>query len=317
MLEPRRKAEKALLSVVQEAYVHGVSTRKVDELVESMGIQGLSKSEVSRICKELDDVVQDFKNRPLEGMYPYLWLDATFPKVREGGRVQSMAFVIAIGVRDTGEREVLGFDIGTSEDGSFWLTFIRSLVARGLRGVQLAISDAHEGLRSAIGSALTGATWQRCRVHTMRNILSQVPRASQAMVSSIVRTIFAQPTQEAAKQQLSVVVEQLQEKFPKAMNVLERAEEDVLAYMAFPKEHWKQICSTNPLERLNRELRRRFDVVGIFPNRESVVRLGGAILQEQSDEWVVARRYFSRESMAKLTGNDEQQLLAPTSVLHK
>jgi putative transposase len=200
ILEPRRKAEKALLSVVQEAYVHGVSTRKVDELVESMGIHGLSKSEVSRICKELDDVVQDFKNRPLEGAYPYLWLDATFPKVREGGRVQSMAFVIAIGVRDTGEREVLGFDIGTSEDGSFWLTFIRSLVARGLRGVQLVISDAHEGLRSAIGSALTGATWQRCRVHTMRNILSQVPRASQSMVSSIVRTIFAQPTQEAAKQ---------------------------------------------------------------------------------------------------------------------
>ncbi|EPZ52742.1 IS256 family transposase, partial [Alicyclobacillus acidoterrestris] len=184
------------------AYVHGVSTRKVDELVESMGIQGISKSEVSRICKELDEVVQEFKNRPLEGTYPYLWLDATFPRVREGGRVQSMAFVIAIGVRDTGEREVLGFDIGTSEDGSFWLTFIRSLVARGLRGVQLVISDAHEGLRSAIGSALTGATWQRCRVHTMRNILSQVPRASQPMVSSIVRTIFAQPTQETAKQQL-------------------------------------------------------------------------------------------------------------------
>ncbi|EPZ51599.1 IS256 family transposase, partial [Alicyclobacillus acidoterrestris] len=223
-----------------------VSTRKVDELVESMGIQGISKSEVSRICKELDDVVQDFKNRPLEGTYPYLWLDATFPKVREGGRVQSMAFVIAIGVRNTGEREVLGFDIGTSEDGAFWLTFIRSLIARGLRGVQLVISDAHEGLRSAIASALTGATWQRCRVHTMRNILSQVPRASQAMVSSIVRTIFAQPTQEAAKQQLSVVVKQLQGKFPKAMGVLERAEEDVLAYMGFPKEHWKQICSTNP-----------------------------------------------------------------------
>ncbi|WEH12048.1 IS256 family transposase [Alicyclobacillus fastidiosus] len=317
ILEPRRKAEKALLAVVQEAYVHGVSTRKVDELVESLGIQGISKSEVSRICKELDDVVQSFKNRPLEGAYPYVWLDATFPKVREGGRVQSMAFVIAIGVRDTGEREVLGFDIGTSEDGSFWLTFIRSLVARGLSGVQLAISDAHEGLRNAIGSALTGATWQRCRVHTMRNILSQVPRASQQMVSSIVRTIFAQPTQETAKQQLAVVLEQLQAKFPKAMNVLERAEEDVLAYMAFPKEHWKQICSTNPLERLNRELRRRFDVVGIFPNRDSVVRLGGAILQEQNDEWVVARRYFSRESMAKLTGTDEQQLLAPTSVLHK
>ena len=315
ILEPRRRAEKALLSVVQEAYIHGVSTRKVDELVESLGIGGISKSEVSRICKELDDVVQEFKSRPLEGEFPYLWLDATFPKVREGGRVQSMAFVIAIGVKATGEREVLGFDIGTSEDGSFWLTFMRSLISRGLRGVKLAISDAHEGLRTAIASTLVGATWQRCRVHVMRNILSQVPRSSQAMVSSIIRTIFAQPTQEMAKQQLAGVVSQLKGRFPKAMDILEQSQEDVLAYMAFPKEHWRQICSTNPLERLNREIRRRSDVVGIFPNRESVVRLIGAILQEQHDEWIVARRYFSRESMARLTGN--QELLEPASVLHK
>jgi transposase-like protein len=315
LLEPRRRAEKALLSVVQEAYVHGVSTRKVDELVESLGISGISKSEVSRICKELDDVVQAFKNRPLEGEFPYIWLDATFPKVREGGRVQTMAFVIAIGVKSTGEREVLGFDLGTSEDGSFWLTFLRSLVARGLRGVKLAISDAHEGLRAAIETVLVGSTWQRCRVHVMRNVLSQVPKSSQAMVSSIVRTIFAQPTQEAAKQQLSLVVQQLEGRFPKAMGVLKRAEEDVLAYMGFPREHWKQICSTNPLERLNREIRRRMEVVGIFPNRDAVIRLVGAILQEQHEEWIVGRRYFSRESMAKLTG--EQTLLAPTSILQK
>ncbi|CAM4005093.1 Mutator family transposase [Alicyclobacillus pomorum] len=220
-----------------------MSTRKVDELVESLGIGGISKSEVSRICKELDDVVQAFKDRPLEGEYPYVWLDATFPKVREGGRVQSMAFVIAIGVKATGEREVLGFDLGTSEDGSFWLTFLRSLVARGLRGVKLAISDAHEGLRAAIETTLVGATWQRCRVHVIRNVLSQVPKSSQAMVSSIVRTIFAQPTQEAAKEQLALVVEQLKSRFPKAMDVLQRAEDDVLAYMAFPREHWRKICS--------------------------------------------------------------------------
>jgi putative transposase len=304
-----------LLNVIQEAYVHGVSTRKVDELVESLGIGGISKSEVSRICKELDEVVQAFKNRPLEGEFPYVWLDATFPKVREGGRVQSMAFVIAIGVKATGEREVLGFDIGTSEDGSFWLTFLRSLVARGLKGVKLAISDAHEGLRAAIETTLVGATWQRCRVHAMRNVLSQVPKSSQAMVSSIVRTIFAQPTQEAAKEQLALVVKQLKSRFPKAMDVLQQAEEDVLAYMAFPREHWRQICSTNPLERLNREIRRRMDVVGIFPNRDSVIRLVGTILQEQDEEWSIGRRYFSLESIAKVTGN--QALLAQTSVLHK
>ena len=194
LLEPRKRAEKALLSVVQEAYIHGVSTRKVDELVESLGMKGISKSEVSRICKELDDVVIAFKERPLEGQFPYVWLDATFPKVREGGRVRSMALVVAIGVRETGDREVLGFDLGMSEDGSFWLEFLRKLVARGLRGVQLAISDAHEGLRRAIEQVLVGATWQRCRVHFMRNVLSQVPKSSQSMVSSILRTIFAQPS---------------------------------------------------------------------------------------------------------------------------
>jgi len=316
LLEPRKRAEKALLSVVQEAYIHGVSTRKVDELVESLGMKGISKSEVSRICRELDEVVMAFKERPLEGQFPYVWLDATFPKVREGGRVRSMAFVVAIGIRETGDREVLGFDLGMSEDGSFWLEFLRKLVARGLRGVQLAISDAHEGLRRAIEQVLVGATWQRCRVHFMRNVLSQVPKSSQSMVSSIIRTIFAQPSQEAAVMQLRQVAQQLRGKFPKAMDILEQAESDVLAYMAFPREHWRQIHSTNPLERLNREIRRRSDVVGIFPNRESVIRLIGAILIEQQDEWTVARRYFSLESMAKIV-NWEQVPLASTTLLQK
>lgn len=226
-----------------------------------------------------------------------------------------MAFVIAIGVKSTGEREVLGFDLGTTEDGAFWLTFLRSLVARGLKGVKLAIRDAHPGLRAAIEQVLVGATWQRCRVHLMRNILSQVPGSSQGMVSSIIRTVFAQPIQEAAREQLRLVVSQLRNRFPKAMEILQEAEDDVLAYMAFPREHWRQICTTNPLERLNREIARRIDVVGIFPNRDAVIRLGGAILQEQHEEWIVARRYFSLESMAKLTGNST--LLAPTSVLQK
>jgi len=220
LLEPRRRAEKALLSVVQEAYVHGVSTRKVDELVEAMGMRGISKSEVSRICKELDEVVLNFKERPLDGVYPYVWLDATFPKVREGGRVRNMALVLAIGVRDNGEREVLGFDIGLCEDGAFWTGFLRGLVARGLRGVELVISDAHEGLKQAIEQVLTGATWKRCRVHVMRNILSQVPKSYQGMVSAIIRTIFAQPSYEAAKSQLQRVVDELSGRFPKAMEIL-------------------------------------------------------------------------------------------------
>lgn len=316
LLEPRRRAEKALLAVVQEAYVHGVSTRKVDELVEALGMRGISKSEVSRICKELDEVVLSFKERPLDGAYPYVWLDATFPKVREGGRVRNMALVLAIGVRDNGEREVLGFDLGLCEDGAFWTDFLRRLAARGLRGVELVISDAHEGLKQAIEQVLTGATWQRCRVHVMRNILSQVPKSSQGMVSAIIRTIFAQPSYEAAKSQLKRVVDELSGRFPKAMEILKEAEEDVLAYMTFPKAHWQRIHSTNPLERLNREIRRRTDVVGIFPNRDSVIRLAGAILLEQQDEWSVGRRYFSLESMRQLTGKTVQPL-APAAVLQK
>ncbi len=276
ILEPKRRAEQALVAVVQEAYFKGVSTRKVDDLVRALGLDGISKSEVSRLCQRIDEQVRQFKERPLEREFPYVWLDATFPKVREGGRVQTMALVVAIGVTETGEREVLGFDVGTSEDGTFWTEFLRSLKARGFRGVRHVISDAHVGLRQAISEVLTGATWQRCKVHTIRNVLSQVPKKEQSMVASIIRTIFTQPTQEAAREQLRRVVAELRGRFPKAMAILEAAEEDVLAFMALPVEHWRQICSTNPLDRLNREMRRRVDVVGIFPNRDSVLRLAGA-----------------------------------------
>lgn len=315
LLEPRRRSERALLSVIQEAYVHGISTRKVDELVKSLGMEGISKSEISRICQELDESVRAFRERSLEGTYPYVWLDATFPKVREGGRVLGMALVIAIGVRETGERQVLGFDVGMSEDGAFWTTFLRGLVARGLRGVQLAISDAHEGLRQAIQTALIGASWQRCRVHVMRNVLSPVPRRSQGMVSAIIKTIFAQENHQEATQQATVVVMELKERFPKAMEVLERALDDVPMYMDFPTEHWKQISSTNPLERVNREIRRRTDVVGIVPNRLSTIRLTDPLLQEMHEDWMVTKRYFSQESMAKLRMGDAPQLTAESLLL--
>ena len=311
-LEPRRRSEKALLAVVQEAYVLGVSTRKVDDLVQALGLNGISKSEVSRICKELDEAVERFRNRPLSGTYPYLWLDATYLKVREDGRVVSMALVVAVGVRATGEREVLGLDLGPSEDGAFWLGFLRHLTARGLRGTQLVISDAHVGLREAIGAALIGATWQRCRVHFMRNVLSQVHKSAQPMVAATVRTIFAQPNQEEARRQLARVAEGLQGRFPRVSEMLLETEEEILAYMAFPTEHWRQIHSTNPLERLNKEIKRRADVVGIFPNHESVIRLVGAVLAEQHDEWAVGRRYFSQESMKKLGDRAD---LEPTLLL--
>lgn len=281
LLEPRRKAEKALVSVLQEAYVLGVSTRKVDDLVKSLGMSGVSKSEVSRVCADLDEVVAAFRNRPLEGVYPYLWLDATYLKVRENGRVLNMAMVIAVGVRETGEREVLGHDLGPAEDGAFWLTFLRSLVARGLRGVQLVISDAHEGLQQAITAALASASWQRCRVHFLRNALSLVPKGAQPMVAGVIRTVFSQPDLATARDQLTKAVDTLQGRYPRVADLLEQAAEDVLAHMAFPSEHRRQIHSTNPLERLNKEIKRRTDVVGIFPNREAALRLVGAILAEQ------------------------------------
>ena len=318
-LEPRRRSEQALASVIQEAYVLGVSTRKVDELVRAMGMTGISKSEVSRICKDLDERARAFRERELDGEYPYVWLDAKYLKVREGDRVVSMALVVATGVRRSGEREVLGCDIGLSEDAPFWTEFLRSLKTRGLKGVRLVISDAHEGLRQAIAAVLVGASWQRCRVHFMRNILSQVPNKFQAMAAAMIRTIFAQPTKKDALLQLTQVAESLQAQFPKAAEMLHAAAEDILAYMSFPTEHWRQIHSTNPLERLNREIGRRADVVSIFPNRGSVLRLVGAVLSEQNDEWIAApRRYFSQESMAKIyaggvTQNDAPPALSPSN----
>ena len=304
LLDPRKRAERALVAVVQEAYVQGVSTRRVDDLVQALGMNGISKSQVSRICKELDTEVELFRNRRLEGRYPYVWLDATFLKVRHQGRVVSMAVVIAIGVRDSGEREVLGVDVGPSEDGAFWLQFLRGLVARGLTGVQLVVSDAHLGLKGAIAAVLQGASWQRCRVHFVRNALALVPKSAAQMVAATIRTAFVQPDVASAQESWRRVAESFQARFPRLSNLLDEAEEDVLAYLAFPQEHWRQIWSNNPLERLNKEVKRRTDVVGIFPNEAAVIRLVGAVLAEQHDEWQISRRYFSAESLAKLNTDD-------------
>lgn len=301
LLEPRTRAERALVAVIQEAYVQGVSTRRVDALVQALGMTGISKSQVSRLCQELDAVVEQFRMRRLSGPYPYLWLDATFVKAGQEGRVVSIAVVIAVGVRQSGEREVLGFDVGPSEDGAFWHSFLRGLVARGLSGVQLAVSDAHQGLKAAIGAVLGGASWQRCRVHFVRNALALVPKGMQPLVASTIRTVFAQPDPAQAREQWRRVADGFRAKWPRLAKLLDGAEADVLAYLAFPPEHWRQIWSTNPLERLNKEVKRRSDVVGIFPNDAAVSRLVGAILSEQHDEWLAGRRYFSTESLAKLT----------------
>ena len=308
LLEPRKRAERALVAVVQEAYVQGVSTRRVDDLVQALGIAGISKSQVSRLCQELDIEVERFRTRRLEGPYPYLWLDATFLKVRREGRVVSLAVVIAIAVRATGEREVLGLDVGPSEDGAFWLQFLRGLVARGLVGVQLVISDAHEGLKGAIAAVLQGASWQRCRVHFVRNALAHVPKSAAPMVAATIRTAFAQPDPTAAHEQWRKVADSFRPRFPRLTALLDEAEADVLGYLTFPPEHWRQIWSTNPLERLNREIKRRTDVVGIFPNPEAAIRLVGAVLAEQHDEWQASRRYFSAESLAKLEGKEAEAL---------
>jgi putative transposase len=312
-LEPRRRAERALVAVIQQAYIEGVSTRKIDDLVQAMGLSGIDKSAVSRMCSELDAAVSAFRTRPLDGVYPYIWLDALYLKVRQNHRIVSMAVVIAIGVRESGERSILDLDIGASEEAAFWTSFLRRLVERGLRGVELAISDAHLGVQDAIRSVLSGASWQRCRVHTMRNILAHVSQRDKTMVAAAIRTIFAQPTITEARRQLREVLPTLEGRWPKAAAVLEGAADDVLAYMAFPAAHWSRIDSTNPLERLNREVKRRTEVVGVFPDTASVLRLVGSVLIELDDEWQVERRYFSQQSMqARLPSLGEERSIGAT-----
>ena len=301
LLEPRRRAEQALVQVVAQCYVEGVSTRRVEDIVQAMGIDRMSKSQVSELAKTLDQKVEAFRNRPLDaGPYSYMWVDALTQKVREGGRVVNVSVVIATAVNANGNREVLGLDVVTTEDGAGWTAFLRGLVARGLCGVQLVISDAHEGLKAAICAVLPGATWQRCRTHFARNLHTKVPKAAQPMVSALLRTIFEQPDAASTRAQHGRVVEQLHSlKLTDAAGMLTDATDELLAFSAFPAEHWRQIRSNNPQERLNKEIRRRTDVVGIFPDRKSIVRLIGAVLAEQNDEWAVARRYMSAESLAK------------------
>jgi putative transposase len=299
-LEPRRMAEKALTAVIQEAYIQGVSTRSVDDLVKALGMSGISKSQVSRLCAEIDERVTAFLERPLEGDWPYLWIDATYLKVRQNGRIVSVAVIVAVGVNTDGRREVLGMDIGPSEAEPFWTAFLRKLARRGLRGVKLVISDAHEGLKAAIAKILS-ATWQRCRVHFMRNALAHAGKSGRRVVSAFVATAFAQNDAESAKQQWRRVADQLRPKLPKLAALMDEAEPDVLAYMTFPSQHRAKLHSTNPLERLNGEIKRRTEVVGIFPNEAAITRLVGAILLEQNDEWAVQRsRYMTLETIAPI-----------------
>jgi putative transposase len=300
LLEPRRRAERALVAVVAECYVRGVSTRRVDGLIKTLGIEGISKSRVSEMAKDLDEMVAAFRNRPLDGgPYTYVWIDALTQKVREAGRIQSVAALVATGVNAAGYREILGLDLVTSEDGAGWTAFCRGLVARGLAGVRLVISDAHPGLKDAIASTLPGASWQRCRTHFLRNLLTKVPKSAGPFVATLVRSIFMQPDADAVWAQFHRVIEQLEERFPAAAEMLEAAGPEILAFTSFPFAHWKQIWSNNPQERLNKEIRRRTDVVGIFPNREAAIRLIGAVLAEQHDEWQVVRRYMGAETLAK------------------
>jgi putative transposase len=308
-LEPRRTAEKALVAVIQEAYVHGVSTRSVDDLVKAMGAGGMSKSQVSRLCAEIDTRVNAFLSRPLEGAWPYLWLDATYIKVRECGRIISRAVIVAVAVNSDGKREVLGIATGPSEAETFWTDFLRSLADRGLRGIKLVIADDHKGLRAA-ARRVFNAGLQRCRVHWMRNALAHAPAKQRAAVAAMLKTIFAQETKAEAMAQWNVVADALREKQPKLSAMMDASREDVLAYMDFPKDHWPQISSTNPLERLNREIKRRSDVVGIFPNDAAIIRLVGALMLETNDEWTVARRYMSLETLARLTHTDTVRLPA-------
>ncbi|HOW47135.1 MAG TPA: IS256 family transposase [Rubrivivax sp.] len=308
-LEPRRTAEKALAAVIQEAYIQGISTRSVDELVKALGMSGVSKSEVSRLCAELDERVTAFLERPIEGDWPYLWIDATYVKTREAGRIVSVAVIVAVGVNTDGQRQVLGMKVGASEAEPFWTEFLRSLMRRGLRGVKLVISDSHEGIKAAIAKVLK-ATWQRCRVHFMRNALAHAAKTQRRMVSAAIATVFAQDSAKDAHAQWQVVADQLRGKFAKIGDLMDRAEHEVLAYMDFPRAHWLQIHSTNPLERLNAEIKRRTNVVGIFPNDKAITRLVGAMLLEQSDEWALQRRYMQLEGLHSLSDTAQPRLAA-------
>ncbi len=308
-LEPRRMAEKALTAVIQEAYIQGISTRSVDDLVKAMGMSGISKSQVSRLCEEIDVKVKAFLDRPIEGEWPYVWVDATYLKVRRGGRIVSVAVIIAVGVNSDGRREVLGMEVGTSEAEPIWTEFLRRLTRRGLRGVKLVVSDAHEGIKAAVSKVLN-ATWQRCRVHFMRNVLAHAGKSGRRVVSAFIATAFAQETPAAASAQWRSVADQIRPKVPKLATIMDEAEDDVLAYMTFPKEHRAKLHSTNPIERLNGEIKRRTEVVGIFPNDEAIVRLVGALLMEANDEWTVQRgRYLTLETMAQMS--DDPQISLP------
>lgn len=311
LLERRRRIDQALFAVVMEAYLHGVSTRKVDDLVKALGADtGISKSEVSRICKDLDTEVAAFRDRSLKDTtYPYVFLDATYCKARVNHRVVSQAIVVAVGVSADGRREVLGMDVGDSEDGAFWTAFLRGLKARGLTGVQLVISDAHAGLKQAIATVFIGASWQRCRVHFMRNVLAVVPKGNAEMVAAAIRTVFAQPDAASVREQFDDIATKLDRMLPKVAAMMRDAKDDLLAFTAFPQAHWRQLWSTNPLERTNKEIKRRTDVVGVFPNPAALLRLAGSVLIEQHDEWAASdRRYFSERSMALLTTTNTNEI---------
>jgi len=306
ILEPRRLLEKALTAVIQEAWINGVSTRRVEELVQAMGMTGISKSQVSKLCKEIDERVASFLERPLEGEWPYVWLDATYLKVRQGGRTVSVAAIIAVAANTDGRREIIGLSIGDSEAMVFWMEFLRSLVKRGLKGVKLVISDAHEGLKAAAFKVFQGTTWQRCRVHTTRNLLARVPKPQQSRLATLLRDAFTAPNAEKAHATWRAIADQARSAHPKLAEAMEEAENDVLAYMDFPAAHRVKLHSTNGLERLNKEVKRRADVVGIFPNEASIVRLVGAVLLEANDEWQLQHRYLSIEAFANVNTVDEE-----------
>jgi transposase-like protein len=309
-LEPRKTSEKALVAVIQEAWIGGVSTRRVDELAQAMGLAGIDKSRVSRLCKEIDERVNAFLDRPLAGEWPYLWLDATYLKVRDGGRIVSVAAIIAVAVDTEGKREIVGLHLGPSEAETFWITFLKALLRRGLKGVKLVVSDAHEGLKGAIRRVL-GATWQRCRVHWMRSALAHVPKGQQTVVAAALRQAFLQADRASAHQAWRQVADQLRPRWPRLAALMDESEHDVLAYLGFPAQHRVKLHSTNPLERLNKEVKRRADVVGIFPGEASIIRLIGAVLLEANDEWQLQHRYMQVEAMAELATGPEPAQIAP------